>query len=250
MRHSLGCLTAVIGSLLALAAGEAGAASLTVTAELEHPVAVVGYPCFLKVTVKNPNASDVTVTASSIAVGSGLAGTVSAPFSDGFGSGNVNLIVPAGGEAVGTGIFVPSAAGSGTLTVSVGSGSTPIQVSVGPVAAATESMEIRHNIILTTSSGSSINFNSPALIVLHGTPGGMVGLQLRAPSGEDRGSVQSYTSPSGVTQGSPVHLDASGNGSYMWDGHAGTTLDSGVWWVIATGAVNARKPVLILDHHP
>jgi len=249
MRHISGRLTAVIVSLLGFAAGPVWALALTVTAELEQPVAVLNYPCYLRVTVKNPNASDVTVTSTSVNLGPGLAGNVTAPWDQGFGGGVQTLIVPAGGQAVTTAIFVPTATGAGNLTVTVGSGtSAAVHVTVNPIAAAAGAMEIRHNIVLTTRSNGGVTFNQPALIVLHGSPGGLVHIEIRAPSGEDRGSVQSFTSSSGATQVVPVPLDAAGNGSFMWDGQAGTTLDTGVWWVIASGAVNARKPVLILDH--
>lgn len=252
MRHGTGRLTAVLFSVLA--AVPAAAVTLGMTAELTEPTVAAGYPCYIRVTVTNPGGADAHVSNNPMTLSGSLQGDTTGAFNSYNGPGGT---IPAGSSVVTIATFVPSGNGSGSVTIGVntdvGSGSVAIPVTVGGVAGfgamGKGTMTIRHNILLMNQTvAGGFAFDKPALILLRGEPGGLVNLEVRAASGEDRGGVKPFTPGTLTAQLTPIHLDAGGYGSYMWDGHANTTLDTGVWWIVASGAVNARKPVLIVEH--
>ena len=75
-----------------------------------------------------------------------------------------------------------------------------------------------------------------ATVVLHGSPGKAVTLVVHDQAGRPLG-------PIGL---GAVGLDAAGNGSFRFDGTvAGNRLATGVYWIVASGAVSAKAPGMV-----
>jgi sugar lactone lactonase YvrE len=90
-------------------------------------------------------------------------------------------------------------------------------------------IQVRNNII-------RIIRGQPAYIVIHGEPGKKVEAAIYSKSGQPLASLG----------GGNIVLDASGVANLEFDGRiSGKPLATGSYWVVVSGAVNDRKPVII-----
>jgi hypothetical protein len=243
-------LTAVM-----LLAGAARAA-VTVTVVPYFATMIVGYPCAFRVTLHNSGATDAPISG-----GGGWSASVSPTElgSASTSSGTLPGQVPAGGDVTLEAIFYPIAAGYVTITVSVpgmptGTLSGTIWSADSPVVrqhAGSGGMEIRHNIIHVKYGNGveSTGYTSPALVLLHGPPGGKVQLAIAGPTGHPLGDINRTFYVIGLDSGSTVTLNDQGNGLCNIAGSAnGTSLGTGMFWVMASGAVVARKPLMVVSY--
>ncbi len=236
----------------------AARAAVTVTVTPDQGTLVEGYPCAFTVTIHNGGAADV-------AISSGGMWTVStSPSTRGSASANSAPLpdrVPAGGDVVTGGIFYPTSSGGVTITATInaiagapaGSFSRTV-LSTNEAAAAhpagPHGMTIRHNIVRLKygTGGTSAGFVSPALVLLHGAPGGKVRLDIAGPTGRPLGEINRTFFVIGQDSGSTVTLNDQGNGSCTVEGSAnGVQLGTGMFWVMASGAVTARAPLLVIS---
>ena len=139
----------------------------------------------------------------------------------------------------------PVQLGSGTVSFTVKNASDL----AGAAAPAQGRMQIRGNIIRVSNDGRSTD--RAAYIVLHGDPGGQVRLRVwgagRTSLGKLVSDAASY--PISGSNGDTFTLDGNGWAGIGWNGQVGgKPLDSGSYWIVATGAVVDRKPFLIARH--
>ena len=196
---------------------------------LDPPVAVAGQEVNVCLTVSNTGVLDfINVTPSLImASGGDLVRVIWGPFP------SIPVTISAGGVVYFVWTLSPTGAGTIRITgVASGNinsqaysvGSTAILIVPGP---ATPTIRILNNVLRP---------GDHATIVLHGAPSGAVTLTVYDQSGAPLGPVGRY----------PVALDGNGFGSARFDGTVGgRPLSTGVYWVVASGAADAKAPVLV-----
>lgn len=135
-----------------------------------------------------------------------------------------------------------------------GTGTKSVTVTVGSPSAAygkavpRGKMEIRRAIIRRTGGDIEVGRPSAAFIVVHGEPGGGVEFVVSTLSGRGLGRIRPMLVYQGNTD-SRLTLDGNGMGAVSFDGELenGGYLEPGVYWIVASGAVNDRKPILFLS---
>lgn len=224
-------LTGVLAACF-LAATSRAAVTVTLTQVTE--AAVVGYPLQFLIDIRNTGASEVNIHNLGVGVSPNTRGTVT------FGNTSQNFsgTLAAGGTRQLEAALTATAPGPLMITIDVLydalSATGKLSATVVDAAAVgtppAGRMEIRHNVVRTRrQTGES---TVPALVVLHGAAGGTVHLTVIGVSGHPLGDTGT------------VILDGQGQGTYLWK----SWYDTGVYWIVATGAVNDRKPLLVLTY--
>ena len=246
---------------LALLAPAGAMAAITVTPVVADPYVAVGMYFAVDVTLRNTGAA---------AVGINLPGTnnldqtrIQQFSQENLGGSTGTYELAAGAEvtvrfrflALRTGpasiTFIVSQAGGATQ---LGSGAVSFTVKeasevVGATAPVKGKMQIRGNIIRMSNDGRSTN--RQAYIILHGEPGGGVRLWVWGAGRTALGKISFGVTNNQISgsNGDGFTLEANGYLGVGWDGTVGgKPLDSGSYWIVATGAVQDRKPFLIVRH--
>lgn len=160
--------------------------------------------------------------------------------SGGDGSFTSPVTIAAGGSYTVKWFARPNVPGTVTLSFSGTGAGASRMVSVLTVGQAHATgpgpggIEIRNNIL-------RLEHRTTALILVHGPAGGTVTLTMFGPSGV------------GLIDMATLTLDGNGQASFAYDGHGyggstGKIMASGLYWIVASGDVKDRKPLMILSY--
>jgi hypothetical protein len=249
--------------LACLAFGAPGLArgAVTVTPEVAVPYVAVGMYFGVDVTLRNTGAAAVSLNLPGT---NNLDAVHLEQVSQGMLGGSAGTVDLAPGAEVTVRFrFLALRAGSTSITFVVSQAGGATQLGSGAVsftiqnvsevagarAPAQGRMQIRGNIIRVSNDRRSTD--QSAYIVLRGDPGGLVNLTVWGAGRTALGKITTGTM-NGIIPGNnddSFTLDAGGWAGIGWDGTVGgKPLDSGSYWIVATGAVRDRKPFLIAHH--